>query len=341
MIKGLFDIQMRMDKIDRNGDPLVALANVVDWELFRKPIEEMRESLRESPRKSSGGRKSWDAVLMVKIVILQSLYNLSDAQMEQQILDRLSFMRFLDLAIGDKVPDEKTIWLFKEQLAQAGLAKELFRLFDSFLRENGFQARKGQIVDASIVQVPRQRNTRNENKKIKEGSANEITDWSDEKRRQKDIDARWTKKNGVNYFGYKNHIDVDVDHKLIREYEVTDAAVHDSNVFESLLDEENTSRDVWADSAYRSAEKITTLEEAGFREHLQRKGCRNRTLTNWEKQGNTTRSRTRSRVEHVFGVQAQKMGTTLLRCIGRVRARCRIGLRNLAYNLDRYALLAQ
>lgn len=339
MIKGLFDIQIRMDKIDKNGDPLVALAEAVNWELFRQPVEAMRESLREAPRQSSAGRKPWDAVLMVKTVILQSLYNLSDAQAERQILDRLSFMRFLGLAIGDKVPDEKTIWLFKEQLAQSGLADELFRMFDGFLRENGFEARKGQIVDASIVQVPKQRNTRKENRTIKNGQADEIEHWSEEKRRQKDTDARWTKKNGVNFFGYKNHVDVDVKHKFIRGYAVTDASVHDSNVFEALLDEANTSRDVWADSAYRSTETIEHLEQAGFREHLQRKGYRNRPLSDWEKKGNTTRAKTRSRVEHIFGVQAQKMGTTILRCIGAVRARCRIGLRNLAYNLDRYALL--
>ena len=334
MINGLFDIQFRMDKIDRNGDPLVQLAEVVDWEVFRAPVEAMRDR----PRKSAAGRKPWDAVLMVKVVVLQSLYNLSDAQTERQILDRLSFMRFLSLSIGSDVPDEKTIWSFREQLAATGLADELFALFDAFLRENGFQARKGQIVDASIVAVPRQRNTRDENQQIKDGDAPE--DWHDAKRRQKDTDARWTKKNNVTYYGYKNHVQVDVLHKFVRAYAVTDAAVHDSQVFESLLDEENTSRDVWADSAYRSKETLASLDAAGWREHLQRKGNRKKKLTPWEARGNTTRSRTRSRVEHVFGVQAQKMGNRILRCIGAVRARCRIGLRNLAYNVDRYALLA-
>jgi len=338
MIKGLFDIQIRMNKIDKNGDPLLQLAQIVDWELFRALVEEMRETLREKERKSGAGRKPWDAVLMVKVVVLQSLYNLSDGQMERQILDRLSFMRFLGLAIGDAVPDEKSIWLFKEQLAQAGIAKELFRAFDAYLRKSGFRTQKGQIVDASIVAVPKQRNSREENKRIKNGEPPE--DWSDEKRRQKDTDARWTKKNGKSFFGYKNHVQVDVKHKFVRDYAVTDAAAHDSNVFEELLDEENTSRDVWADSAYRSGDTLVKLEASGFREHVQRKGCRNRKLTEREKRGNHTRARTRSRVEHVFGVQAQKMGDRLLRCIGKVRARCRIGLRNLAYNLDRYALLA-
>lgn len=334
MIKGLFDIQLRMNKIDSNGDPLVQLASLIDWEIFRKPIETMRKKAR----KSNAGRKPCDAVLMIKILILQSLYNLSDGQTERQILDRLSFMRFLGLAIGDNVPDEKTIWLFKEQLAEAGIADDLFKLFDTFLRENGFEARKGQIVDASIISVPKQRNTRDENKRIKNGE--KVKEWNENKSSQKDTDARWTKKNGINFFGYKNHIQVDVKDKFVRAYDVTDAAVHDSRVFEKLLDDANTSRDVWADSAYRSKETITKLGESGFREHLQRKGCRNKKLTEREQSGNRTRSKIRSRVEHIFGVQAQRMGNKILRCIGIIRARTKIGLRNLAYNLDRYAMLA-
>ena len=191
-------------------------------------------------------------------------------QRKAQILDRLSFMRFLGLSIGDKVPDAKTIWLFREQLAQAGLERTLFEQFDAYLRSNGFAAKKGQIVDASIVQIPKQRNTRDENQKIKEGRSEEIEGWSEPKKRQKDTDARWTKKNGKTFYGYKNHVQVDVKEKFIRDYDVTNASVHDSNVFEKLLDETNSSRAVWADSAYRSAQKLANLKAAHFREHIQR-----------------------------------------------------------------------
>ena len=118
------------------------------------------------------------------------------------------------------------------------------------------------------------------------------------------------------------------------------AAVHDSNVFEGILDGKNSSRDVWADSAYRSEEKLKELGKLGFREHIQRKGSRNRKLTERELKGNHTRSRIRSRVEHIFGIQAKRAGNLILRCIGIVRAKAKIGLRNLAYNIDRYATLA-
>ena len=163
---------------------------------------------------------------------------------------------------------------------------------------------------------------------------------AENKTRQKDTDARWTKKNGKTFYGYKNHVSVDVKYKFVRSYDVTDATVHDSNVFEELLDKHNSSRDVWADSAYRSEDKLYELERRGFREHLQRKGCRNKQLTEKEKTGNHTRSKVRSRVEHVFGIQTQRAGNLLLRTIGLVRAKAKIGLRNLAYNIDRYSSLA-
>jgi len=334
MQAGLFDWQTRFEQLDNGGDPLVKLNDVVDWELFRENLE----AIRDKDRKSNAGRKPFDVILMFKILILQSLYNLSDDQLEFQIRDRLSFMRFLGLSLGDTVPDAKTIWLFREQLTEAELIKTIFDRFDRFLRDNGFTAKKGQIVDASIVAAPRQRNSRDENKQIKDGQVPE--DWTDTKRRQKDTDARWTQKNGKNHYGYKNHIEVDVEHKLIREYEVTPASTHDSQVFEDLLDEANTSRDVWGDSAYGGQSHRELLSERGFRGHLQRKGCRHKKLTEREKQGNYTRSKTRSRVEHIFGVQAQRAGSLIVRTIGLMRAKAKIGLRNLAYNIDRYRLLA-
>jgi len=122
----------------------------------------------------------------------------------QQVLDRLSFMRFLGLELGDAVPDAKTIWLFRERLKEAGLVETIFVQFNAFLTQHGFAARKGQIVDASIVFVPKPRNRRDENEKIKQGDVPD--DWNEAKRRQKDVDARWTKKRGVTSYGYKNHI---------------------------------------------------------------------------------------------------------------------------------------
>lgn len=313
---------------------MAQLTDAVDWEIFRPTLEEVRKK----PRKSKAGAKGFDVVLLFKILILQSLYNLSDEALEYQILDRYSFSRFLGLHASSKVPDATTIWRFREDLTKAGKVAQLFSTFDNFLSAQGFRAQRGHIVDASIVKVPIQRNNRDENKQIKNGEKPE--GWNKNKRRQKDTDARWTRKNNKNFFGYKNHISVDVEHKFVREYTVTSANVHDSNVFEELLDPNNSRKDVWADSAYRSQDVIDRLKKNGYREHIQRKGSRNRKLSKWEQQGNRTRSKIRSRVEHIFGIQAQRAGNTILRGIGIIRAGAKIGLRNLAYNLDRYGTLS-
>jgi len=335
MQTGLFDWQTRFEQLDNSGDPLVKLNQIVNWEQFRNSLEK----IRDKNRKSNAGRRPFDVILMFKIMILQSLYNLSDDQIEFQVRDRLSFMRFLGLGIGNTVPDAKTVWLFREQLTEAKLVKKLFKQFDGFLRKNGFSAKKGQIVDASIVAAPKQRNSRDENKSIKDGDIPK--DWSQSKKRQKDTDARWVKKNGKNQFGYKNHIDIDVKHKMVRNYEVTAASVHDSNVFEELLDHNNSSKDVWTDSAYGSKEKRKATAELGFRGHIQHKGYRYKKLTQRQIDGNYKRAKIRSRVEHIFGVQTMRAGSLLIRTIGIARAKAKIGLRNLAYNIDRYCLLAR
>ncbi len=181
------------------------------------------------------------------------------------------------------------------------------------------------MIDASIVPVPKQRNDRDENAAIKAGETPEGWDEKPAKKRQKDTDARWT----------KNHVNVDRRHKLIRRYKVTDAATHDSQVIDDVLDDGNTASDVWADSAYRSAEIEEKLEDRGLKSRIHRKGHRNRPLSKREKQGNKTRSKVRARVEHVFGAQTNDMGGTLVRSIGIARAKARIGLKNLAYNMRR------
>ena len=128
---------------------------------------------------------------------------------------------------------------------------------------------------------------------------------------------------------------IDRKHKLIRRYRVTDASVHDSQVVEELLTSDNTASGVWADSAYRSKAIEKKVKARGLRSRIHRKGYRNRPLQDWKKTGNSSRSRFRSRVEPVFGAQHNDMGGTWVRSIGLVRARARIGLKNLAYNMRR------
>ena len=335
---GFFDVENRYAALDARNDPLVKINAVVPWEAFRSRLESV---WRKPPdeRKSNAGRQPWDAIVMFKAILLCALYNLSDDQGEYQMRDRLSFVRFLGLALEDKAPDAKTVWLYREQLSQAGLMEALFEDVDAYLKSQGYRAMGGQIMDASIVAVPIQRHRRDENEHIKRGELPEA--WTDKpaKRRQKDRDARWTKKHGKSHYGYKNPVTVDRRHKLIRRYRVTTAAVHDSQVLEELLTSDNTARGVWADSAYRSKDIEAKVKAKGLTSRIHRKASRNRPLHAWEKAGNRRRCRFRARVEHVFGAQQNDMGGTLVRSIGLVRARARIGLKNLAYNMRRLVQL--
>ena len=158
---------------------------------------------------------------MLKTLVLQSLYNLSDDQVEFQIRDHYSFQRFLGLTPEGVVPDAKTVWVFREELKRHGLIDTLFYQLNHQIESAGYVPRKGQIIDASIVEAPRQRNSRDENDLIKSGQTPDV--WSETKRRQRDVETRWTKKNEQRYYGYKNHISVDREHKLIRHWSSTPA----------------------------------------------------------------------------------------------------------------------
>ncbi len=332
---GFFDLDERYTKLSKQGDPLEALDATIVWSTFRPVLKK----LQKRTRKSNAGRKPYDVILMFKLLVLQSLYNLSDEQVEFQVRDRLSFMRFLGLSLEDRIPDATTLWLFRESLIEQGLIEPLFKQFNHYLDEQGYEARKGQIIDATIVPVPKQRNSREENQAIKAGEIPENWEEQPNKLGQKDTQARWTKKHNKSYYGYKNHVDIDNQHKLIRRYRTTDASVHDSQVLGELIDPDNSNADVWADSAYRSQETERELKSNGYRSHIHHKGKRNQPLSEHKQVVNQKRSAIRARVEHVFGYQENSMGGKLIRTIGLARASAKIGLMNLGYNMKRLVYL--
>jgi IS5 family transposase len=333
-----FDADKRLAVISAKGDPLEMIDGVVPFESFRAEIE--AAVLRPAKeKKSTAGRKPIDVIVMFRMLVLQSLYNLSDEQVEYQVRDRLSFTRFLRLGFEDSIPDGTTLWLFRETLAKAGLIERLFERFGQHLEAKGYIARGGQMVDATIVPVPKQRNSREENEAVKVGKTPESWEKNPAKNRQKDKDARWTKKHGKSFFGYKNHINADAKHKLIRQYAVTDASVHDSRKFDGLLNQANTSADVYADSAYRSAEAEAKLRARGLRSRIHERACRSHSLSKAQEKANRQKSRLRARVEHVFGAQQNSPGGRIVRTIGIVRAKAKIGLQNFAYNIRRLATL--
>ena len=347
---GFFDLEDRYAQLSKAGDALEKLASVVDFEPFRYRL---LKALKRSDG-AKGGRPPYDPILMFKILILQALYGMSDDQAEFQIRDRLTFIRFLGLGPGDAVPDAKTIWLFREHLTRAGAVETLFARFDTLLRDKGYLAMSGQILDASLIPALRQHLDDGEKAAIKDGeSAAEI--WPDQpaKAAQKDVDARWTVKHSrakpvaegekakpdiaIPVFGYKNHIGIDRRYGLIRTWLVSDAAAHDG-ARRGLVDSSNFASDVWADTAYRSGENERYLKAIGKVSRIHRKKPKGKPLPRRTARANAAKSAVRSRVEHVFAEQKARM-KLVVRTIGIARARTKIGLANLAYNMKRLVWL--
>lgn len=236
-------------------------------------------------------------------------------------------MTFVEIKDGDTIPDAKTIWSFRNALSQAGLDQELFKTFDALLQKQGYHARSGQILDAEIIEVRRPRSQKDEDYETSAAKA------------QVDRDASYTKKRNETYFGYKNHVSIDRRHKFVRVYSVETAAPHDSQFFEPLLDPNNSSLDLWADSAYKSREIDGICENKTYHNHIHHRAYRNKPLNGHQKRSNTAKSRVRARIEHMFA-QAKNWGKRfVVGGIGITRNRFDIGLKNLVYNLRRYEFL--
>ena len=347
---GFFDLDERYRKLSEVGDPLTRLKELVDFGVFRPALA---SALKRSDG-AKGGRPPYDAVLMFKVLILQTLYTLSDDATEFQIRDRFSFMRFLGLELQDPVPDAKTIWLFREQLTKAGAIDELFASFDEHLKAQGYLAMSGQIVDATIVAAPRQRNTEDEKKAIKENHIPEHWKGKPKKLAQKDRDARWTLKRAkarpvedggkqkveiaIPVFGYKNHVSIDRAHGFVRRFSVTNAAAHDGARLPEVLDKSNTASRVWADTAYRSRANEAHMAKNGFVSKVHFRRRPGAPLTAAQAKANAARSKVRAAVETVFAAQKHRFGL-FVRTIGIARAKVKIGLANITYNVTRLIFL--
>lgn len=266
-----FDESKRLAALSRLRDPLEDLSKRIDFNMFRLILT---EALRNAERKSPAGRKPLDVILMFKALIIQRLFNLSDEQLEYQITDRLSFTRFLGLHIGETIPDYTSFWGFREALVEKGLERQLFNEFSAKLEAEGVFAKNGSIIDATIVEVPKQRNSREENAKIKAGQV--PVDWDENKSSHKDTDARWVKKNGVSFFGYKDHIKTDAGTSLITDYRVTAASTHDSVPLKELVNEADAGKPLHADSAYTGEEIEEVLKELNIKNKVCEKGYRAR-----------------------------------------------------------------
>ena len=345
---GFWSVEERLGELSAHGDPLEKLQEIVDFELFR-PV--LIEALGPGDR-SKGGRPPFDVILKFKMLYLQAQHGLSFEQTEHLVRDRLSWMRFCGLTIADPVPDANTLWDFREALIAAGAIDTLFERLDRAIKDAGYLPMSGQIVDASLVAAPRQRNTEEEKAAIKAGKkASEI--WPDEpaKAAQKDTDARWTVKTrkgkletdgtvkrdiAIPAFGYKSHLSIDARHGFIRRQKVTDAPAHDgARLREGLIDPSNTASEVWADTAYRSKANEDFLADRGKTSRIHRKKPSGKPMPKRTARANAAKSKIRARVEHVFAQQKERMNL-MIRGIGIKRAEATIIMANIAYNLGRW-----
>ena len=294
--RGLFDLPDHLARLSATGDPLEALERHVDFEAFRTV-------LIAAPGygvRTKGGRPPYDPVTMFKVLVLASMHNLNDERMEFLIWDRLSWLRFPGFEIGEPTPDQKTIWLFREKLTQSGAFKAL------------------------LVSAPRQRMRKEEKERARAGeSASAIWPGAPARAAQKDTDARWTVRYSrarksaegaqdaglvdisVPHFGYKNHISIDRKWRFVRGETCTHAARYDGHELASVLDATNSSKSVWADTAYRSARNEAWLKAQGYRSNIHRKKPRGKPMAKHIRRGNATRSSIRACVEHAFGYEKE------------------------------------
>lgn len=345
--QSFFGLSEHLERLSQNGDPLEVLERTVDFEHFRGWLVEGL-GYGDGAR---GGRPPFDPVSMFKALILQAQHNLSDAKMEFMIRDRLSWMRFLNFDLGGPTPDENTIRLFRNKLTETGTLKRVMKAFDWQLQKKGYIPMSGQIVDASLVPAPKQRNSDAEKAAIRDGkAASEI--WPDEpnKAAQKDTDARWTLKIGgkIRYrpdgtplpqialpvFGYKSHIVIDRRFGFIRGCAVTSASHADGRMLPKLVTTKNTSSEVWADSAYRSRKNEKWLASKMLVSRIHRRKPAGRPMPKHIARANAGKSSIRAAIEHVFAHQKNRFGL-FIRTIGIARAEAKLILANIAYNFDR------
>jgi IS5 family transposase len=329
---GLFDEFVQTLDVAAFETPLMRVGKLVQWAVFDPLIQGAVTRAAKGP----GGRPRFDPRLMFKVLVLQRLHGLADDATSFQITDRNSFRAFLGLTPGDAVPDGQTISDFREVLIKT---KTFESLFDTFLahlqKEHGLAlAKEGVMVDASFAEVPRQRNSREDNALIKAGEVPQSLQDNAKVKAHKDLDARWTKKNNETHYGYKDHVKVDVKDKLILKAVITAASVHDSQAFDELIDAGD--HVVYADSAYSGEPIAAVLAAKNVEPQINEKGSRGHPLTDEQKASNREKSRTRSRVEHVFAQMSGSMKALYQRCIGLKRNAACLTLTNLVYNMLRF-----
>ena len=268
---------------------------------------------------STGGRPACRVGVLLRIMILQHLYGLSDPQVEEQIKDRLSFQKFVQLAAQEAVPDETTICRFRQRLIGCGLHEELLGLLNQQLEARGYIVKRTTLVDATIVESSRKYPSI---ESVNAGTA-------------PDTQAGFTRKNGRSVYGYKAHISSDGEHQLVRRAVISNARAQETNFFEQVTPPD--SGGVYADKAYASKSNRVWLAARGITDGILKKAARYVKLTAAERQENQVKIKVRAQIERIFAHWKQWQHYRRVRYLGLAKNQLELTLKAVAYNLKRLA----
>jgi IS5 family transposase len=310
-------------KVSKLSQHLHKLDQIIDWQPL---VEEV--SVIDQTSAKTGGRPRKNPLWMIKATFLQGLFSLSDPQLEDQLIDRLSFQRFVGINLDQEIPDFTTFWRFKEALSSHKLDQRIFELIGQQLEAHGLMVKKGTIVDASILPSANRPLSKEKRQKLTAEPSSQI-----------DTDASSTKKRGRWYFGYKGHVGVDAESKLIRKVSFTSAGRHDSTQTKELLSGDEKA--LFGDKAYSNKAHKRTARQEGWYYGVLDKAKRNRPLSASQKKQNRKHSRVRAAVEHPFAWMKSKAGLTVMQAKNQARNQLRFLFTCIGWNLSRAAFLLE
>ncbi|HYW35294.1 MAG TPA: IS5 family transposase [Balneolaceae bacterium] len=303
-------------QVSRSTERLAEIDEWIDWD----PLYEIGRTIDKTG--PAGGQPRKPVRWMIRGLFLQHLYQLSDPQLEDQLIDRLSFRRFAGLPLDQKVPDFSTFWRFREALASEGYLEELFAEVTGQLEAKGLILKRGTVVDASIIESAGRPLSDDKRRELEEQPSAQI-----------DTDADSTRKGGTHYFGYKGHIGVDVGSKLIRQVSFTAASPHDSTQLENLLSGDE--RAIFGDKAYPSKDLKVRCRQQGIYYGILDKAYRNTPLSGSQKARNERKRRVRRYGEHPFAALKNRYGMAVASAKTKLRNKARFILAALCWNIER------
>jgi IS5 family transposase len=311
----------RRRKVSKALGTLKTISDFVDWRALVEIV-----SVLDKSQTGKGGRPPIDFEVKLKMIFLQSAFNLSDEELEDQLIDRLSFQQFVGLSFDEEIPDFTTIWHFKEGLIKSNLMNAVFAQINSDIARHGLILKKGTMADATLIQSSTRPLSNKKRDELVEQPSKQI-----------DVEAKSTVKNGKKHFGYKGHIGVDVESKIIRRRTFTAANVHDSQELENLLSGDEQS--IWGDKAYQSKATKQKARAKGIYSGILDKAARRRKLSSKQEKRNRQKSRVRAAVEHPFGFMKKKLKMTVAAAKTKARNALRFDMACIIYNISRATFL--